>query len=254
MGGVASQSGMGIQIAGVLNDTSAQWHTLIAPPIEGRGGAYSTARSPIGAVIVLLRVPSRAFAWAKRVTENGHGTATNVRGSSMVEDFASFSNGLSLWSRKSSTVDSEKLEIRLEPVLLNLGVNEMQSVANKTGGSTAIQTDINRSAVRALKNYTKRVEAMGDQERNRRANAAKRAASRRSKNLQNSASVRAGEVAGLKERLVLGLSLTHRESSFGFSGSLRSSLSLPRPSPIPTALQTLPRRRQELPLPRRRIG
>ena len=98
MGGVASQSGMGIQIAGVLNDTSAQWHTLIAPPIE---------------------------------------------------------------------------------------------------------------------------EAMGDQERNRRANAAKRAASRRSKNLQNSASVRAGGVAGLKERLVLGLSLTHRESSF--FGSLRES-------------------------------
>jgi hypothetical protein len=43
-------------------------------------------------------------------------------------------------------------EVRVRPVLFNLGVNEMQSIANATGG-TSIQTEINELGVTRLHDY-----------------------------------------------------------------------------------------------------
>ena len=52
----------------------------------------------------------------------------------------------------SRAVCTNDITISLLPVLFNLGVNEMQTIANQAG-STALQTKINRDGVEALRSY-----------------------------------------------------------------------------------------------------
>jgi hypothetical protein len=45
------------------------------------------------------------------------------------------------------------LEFHVVPVLFNLGVNELQTVANLSPGATALQTNVNRHGVKCLESY-----------------------------------------------------------------------------------------------------
>ena len=86
------------------------------------------------------KVPAPAFEWASKVEAIASPVATLP---------SSRSGGRS----RSATVHLRHIDIPVVPVLMNLGVNEMQTVANLKGKSTLLQTEINRDAVRALRQY-----------------------------------------------------------------------------------------------------
>ena len=103
--------------------------------MEERGDAIN-----IGTLALVLKVPAPAFEWASKVE-------------AIASPVATLPSSLSGGRSRSATVHLRHIDIPVVPVLMNLGVNEMQTVANLKGKSTLLQTEINRDAVRALRQY-----------------------------------------------------------------------------------------------------
>ena len=90
---------------------------------------FAANAAVVGHKVVTLEVRSQeAFAWLmQQVAHGADGGSSGVGAGGM-------------------------LEVEVHPVLLTLGVNEMQTVANATG-DTQLQTDINRKGLEGLREY-----------------------------------------------------------------------------------------------------
>ena len=90
---------------------------------------FAANAAVVGRKVVTLEVRSQeAFAWLmQQVAHGADGGSSGVGAGGM-------------------------LEVEVHPVLLTLGVNEMQTVANATG-DTQLQTDVNRKGLEGLREY-----------------------------------------------------------------------------------------------------
>jgi len=121
------ESAMGVAInppaAGNNDFLPPPGHESISPPPSNYSSDFSCALMNISRVTVRVGVSRDVWAWI-----------------------------VSELSATSETAVSNSYDIKVVPVLFNLGVNEMQTLANK-GGSTSMQTEINRQGAADLRAY-----------------------------------------------------------------------------------------------------
>ena len=113
--------------------------------LQGASAPVPSAASAlvVGRKVVTLEVKSKeVFSW--------------LRGQVASDLLDEEADAFSWFMEASDTRDAVKIEVH--PVMLTLGVNEMQSVANATG-DTSLQSDINRKGLQGLRQY---MEAFSD--------------------------------------------------------------------------------------------
>jgi hypothetical protein len=129
------------------DDESVLYQSAAAASGSAASAAAAAASQVVGRKVVTLKMrSSEEFSWLKQQVAHNNNT-----GSSDVEEGAA-----------DSRVGT--LDIEVYPIMLTLGVNEMQTVANAKG-DTGLQTEINRHGLQGLRQYLEAFRGFLERER-----------------------------------------------------------------------------------------